>query len=353
MTASNQALRMLCWEGYDAESIVERYRKQYALDLDAETLLSDATTAQRLCQGELEQWDILNINNAYIRDFLYPRGMIKSLDRERFAHYQQSIHPVYADLLPYSFDAEGNLIGIGQRFGPFNLVVNTDAISRASAEDQGFELAHDSANQSRFGILDYPDFNVFHFCLGAGLNPFTELDESALARFEATAVAWYQAARHVSDDHHFLNRCLIDRSIDFYLSGGIYTASPARLDGQLNIVAVTPLQGPIDGKGGIVFSEITAVLDHPRAHPLAETFLQFMLEPDTAVEIAFIDGTCNPVAQMGDPQVFNAFDRNQLAAIQWDGLEADLARCAPYQIPPQNDRLLGILDRTKAESGWN
>jgi hypothetical protein len=37
------------------------------------------------------------------------------------------------------------------------------------------------------------------------------------------------------------------------------------------------------------------------AHPSAAAFLAYMylLEPATAVRVAFADGTCNPVAQVG------------------------------------------------------
>ena len=343
---------MLCWEGYDEASIIGPFISRNPTSFETETLLSDADTAQRMIDGEFENWDILNINNAYIRDFLYPRGLIKTLADTNFAYYRDSIHPVYSDLMRWSYDADDKLIGIGQRFGPFNMVINSDAISRGSAEDQGFCLANDPCNHKRFAILNYPDFNVFHFCIGAGVNPFSNLDSSSISLFRQTAINWYRAAKYVTDDHHLLNKALIDGEIDFYISGGIYTASPARLDGHCQIVAVTPRQGPIDGKGGIVFSEITSVLNHAGVNSNAEVFLQYMLEPETSIKIAFIGGTCNPVAQMGDAKVLGAFDKKQLEAIQWDWLETDLQRCAHYQIPPQNKQLLAILSETKTLAGW-
>ena len=71
--------------------------------------------------------------------------------------------------------AQGTLIGICQRFGPFNLVVNAHRIDRASAEDQGFELANERVPRP-YGILLYEDFNLFHVCIGAGLDPFSSLE---------------------------------------------------------------------------------------------------------------------------------------------------------------------------------
>ncbi len=75
----------------------------------------------------------------------------------------------------------------------------------------------------------------------------------------------------------------------------------------------------------------------------AERFLEFLLEPETAVRAAFTEGTCNPVVQMGDPKVMAAFTRAQLNAIQWDTLEEDVSRCADYQLVPSHDRLLEHL----------
>lgn len=342
------SLRMLCWEGYDADAILQNFKAAAGLDLQTQTLLSDAAAADRLLDGEYRDWDIININNAYVRDCLEPAGLIQPLDDDLHATYLDSIHPLYEQLLPWSYNAAGELIGIGQRFGPFNLVINLDLISRETAEDEGFRLADEPSNHGRYAILDYPDFNLFHVAIGAGLNPFTKMSKDDLANFETTAERWYRNAAFVDDDHHCLNRALLDGDISFYLSGGIYTASPARLAGYTNIFAVTPERGPIDGKGGIVFSEITSLVRREKSNPLADKFLHFMLQPETAAQIAFIEGTCNPVAQIGDPRVFEAFSKKQLQTIQWDSLERDLRHCAHYQIPPDRPALLRILKTIKS-----
>ena len=341
-------LKLLCWEGYDAEPIVSQFKQQCALQLDAETLLSDAVVADELLAGGHSDCDLLNINNAYIRDCLEPAGMVQALGDELNQRYRNSIHPLYESFLPWSYNANGDLIGIGQRYGPFNLVINTDVISRATAEDQGFYLADEPALKNRYAILDYPDFNLFHICIGAGLNPFEDLSADQIEEFKRTAARWLQQARMLEADHHCLNRALLAGDIDFYISGGIYTVSPARLQGHDNLLAVTPRSGPINGKGGIAFSEITSVLKSTNDYSDAAAFLDFMLEPEVAIAIAFVDGTCNPVAQMGDPKVFQAFSPQQLDAIQWETLESQLQHCADYQIPPNRKILLTSLNQLKS-----
>lgn len=298
--------------------------------------------------GEAACWDVLNINNAYVARYLHPRGLIRELDAQRFQRYVDDLLPGFSRLYRWARSDTGALRGICQRFGPFNLVVNTNRISLASAEDQGFELANDAANtdagdRRSFGILDYEDFNLFHVCIGAGLNPFARLDEAAENAFGQTARRWFDAAKMISDDHHMLNRALIAGDIDFYVSGGIYTASPARLAGHREVRAVTPRTGPIEGRGGIVFTEVTSVLEHSGTSVHAEDFLEYLLSPEVAKRIAFTHGTCNPVAQMGNRSVRESFTTEQLDAIQWDWLEEDIARCADYDIMPNHGTLLALL----------
>ena len=334
-------IQLLCWEGYDTPRVLEPFERRGATRVHARTLISDAGTAEDLVAGRTA-CDVLNINNAWIRGSLHPAGLVRALDPERFEPHFQRMLPRFERLYAWARDSEGCLIGTCQRFGPFNLVVNTNRIDRASAEDQGFALA-DERSPRPYGILLYEDFNLFHVCIGAGLDPFAPLGENERRRFDATARRWFRDAAVVTDDHFELNRALVDGTIDFYLSGGIYTASPARLAGHRQVRAVTPQSGPIRGRGGIVFTEITSVLEAATRSGEAEDFLEYLMEPETAWRVALTERTANPVAQMGMPEVFERFTARELDAIQWDGLEEDIARCADYDLMPDHAVLLPLL----------
>ena len=334
-------ISLLCWEGYDSPRVLEPFERRAATRVQVRTLLSDAGTAEDLLAGRAA-CDVLNINNAWVRGALHPAGLVRALDPERFEPHFERMLPQFERLYAWARDAEGALIGICQRFGPFNLVVNTHRIDRASAEDQGFDLANERAPRP-YGILLYEDFNLFHVCIGTGLDPFAPLGEDETTRFDATARRWFRGATVVTDDHFELNRALVDGTIDFYVSGGIYTASPARLAGHLEIRAVTPRTGPIGGRGGIVFTEITTVLESSSQAGEAEDFLEYLLEPETAFRAALAERTANPVAQMGMPEVFERFSARELEALQWDGLEEDIARCADYDLMPDHTALLPRL----------
>ena len=332
---------LLCWEGYESSRVLEPFERRRSTRVRARTLLSDAGTAADLLAGRTS-CAVLNINNAWVRGSLHPAGLVRALDPERFEPHFARMHPAFDRLYAWARSDDGALIGICQRFGPFNLVVNTHRVDRASAEDQGFELANERTPRP-YGILLYEDFNLFHVCIGAGLDPFSPLNEDERAHFEATARRWFSGATVVTDDHFELNRALVDGAIDFYLSGGIYTASPARLAGRGEVRAVTPRSGPIQGRGGIVFTEITSVLEAAPRTGEAEDFLEYLLEPETARRVALAERTANPVAQMGVPEVFERFAARELDAIQWDSLEEDIARCADYDLMPDHAGLLSLL----------
>ena len=335
-------IQLLCWEGYDSPRVLGPFERRRSTRVRARTLLSDAETAHDLLAGRTA-CDVLNINNAWIRGSLHRAGLVRTLDPARFEPHFARMLPQFRRLYAWARDTKGGApIGICQRFGPFNLVVDTDRIDRASAEDQGFALANERAPRP-YGVLLYEDFNLFHICIGAGLDPFASLSEDEVARFEATARRWFRGATVVTDDHFELNRALVDGTIDFYLSGGIYTASPARLAGHLEVRAVTPRSGPIGGRGGIVFTEITSVLETASQTGEAEDFLEYLLEPETAYRAALAERTANPVAQMGMPEVFDRFTARELEAIQWDELEEDIARCADYDLMPDHAALLPRL----------
>ena len=346
-------VRILCWEGYEAPTVLESFAAKHGVRAEAELLSSDFEAAEGIASGALRGFDVINLNNPFAREVLHPRGLIRALDPERFEPFFAQMLPQFTHLYDWARSADGaELLGVCQRFGPFSLVVNTDRISRENAEDQGFALAADPRNRQRYGVLDYPDFNIFHICIAAGLDPFIPQGGPALEVFETQARAWFEGAKLVTEDHVQLNRALVSGEIDFYLSGGVYTASPARLAGCSNVRVITPRRGPIGGKGGIVFTEVTSALVHPDASPHAEDFLEHILQPETALEVAFAERTGSAVAQMGDPRVMETFSKAQLDALQWDSLEEDVARSADYALAPSYVALRAARARALRAAGW-
>jgi spermidine/putrescine transport system substrate-binding protein len=345
-------LNILCWEGYNSAQVLDPFRTEKGATVKAESLTNDPTMINRLRAGETNVWDLINVNNPWARKVMFPEKLITPLDRARFEPYFDKMLPAFKAPYKWAMDEAGeNLLGMAQRFGPYSFVVNTDKVSRATAEDQGWNLFADPANAGKYGILESDDWNVFNICLIAGFDPFKVHSDEEVAKFKTTAESVFKGAKVVGDIAT-MNQSLISGEIDFHMTGGTYSASPARADGNPNIRGITPKSGPMNGKGGVAWIEITSTVNNPQLSPLAADFLEFVQSPKMSHTVAFAEGTFNPVSQMGNPECFALFTKEELDAIQWDSLDEEMSRCVEYDIVPDYDKLLDIMTAAKrAASG--
>ena len=343
-------LNIYCWEGYNSDDVLDPFRREFNATVRAEGLTSDPDAVNKLRGGETKIWDLINVNNPWAREMMWPEGLIKDIPRDRFEPFFEKMMPEFHPPYPWAMDKTGEyLLGVTQRFGPFNFVVNTDKISRSMAEDQGFKLFLDPAMKDRYGVLTYDNWNIYHMCVAADVHPFKKHTAAEIASFGEIAKQVFNGAKILTDDLVAMNLALINGEIDAYFTGGTYTASPARYDGFKNVRGITPASGPMDGKGGIVWIELTSVVNNPQVSPLAEEFLAFIQRPDISKLVAFAEGTYNPVTQMGDAAVLNAFDSEELDAIQWDTLQEEMARSQDYDINPDYDEMYVLYSAAKRE----
>ena len=348
--ARDKELNIYCWEGYNSDDVLDPFRSEFSAKVRAEGLTSDPDAVNRLRAGETKVWDLINVNNPWAREMMYPEGLIKPIPRDRFepmfANMMPQFHPPYS----WAMDKEGkDLLGMTQRFGPFSFVVNTDKISRKMAEDQGFKLFLDPKMKGRYGILTYDNWNIYHMCIAADVHPFKKHTKEEITRFGEVAKQIFNGAKNLTDDLVQMNLGLINGEIDAYFTGGTYTASPARFDGAKNVRGITPNSGPMDGKGGIVWIELTSVVNNPQVSPLAEEFLAYVQRADVSKKVAFAEGTYNPVTQMGAKDVISAFSKEELDAIQWDTLEQEMANSVDYDINPDYDQMYELYSAAKRE----
>lgn len=344
LAARDNELNILCWEGYNSDEVLNPFRERHpGATVRAESGTSDPEMINRLRAGGLAQWDLINVNQAWARGELLSADLIRPLDKERFMPYFEKMTPEFANP-PYelAFSPSGDLMGLPQRYGAFNFVVNTDKISQETAEDQGWDLFLDPDMKGRYGVLTYDNWNVMHLCLTAGFDPFKPASDEHIARYTEVARQIMGNAKMMTDDLVVMNTSLINGEIDCYFTGGVFSCSGARHDGMTNVRGITPARGPVDGKGGIVWVEITSAVNNPDPSPLAEDFLEYVQEPEVAVLVASGGGTLNPITQMGNPEVMALFDEDQLDAMQVDTLEADLSRCIQFEEVPSYDQLLAI-----------
>lgn len=347
--AREDQLNILCWEGYNSDDVLNPFRERHpGATVRAESGTSDPEMINRLRAGGLAQWDLINVNQAWARGVLHKENLIKPLNKERFLPYFEKMSPEFANPpYPMSFSDSGELMGLPQRYGSFCFVVNTDKISRDLAEDQGWNLFLDEGMKGRYGVLTWDNWNVMHLCMTAGFDPFKPVSEENVAKYTEVAEKVMGNAKMMTDDLVAMNTALINGEIDCYFTGGVFSCSGARHDGQLQVRAITPKTGPVDGKGGIVWVEITSAVNNPDLSPLAEDFLEFVQEPEIAALVASGGGTLNPITQMGNPEVMKLFDENQLNAMQVDTLSEELARCIEFDEVPSYDELLAIYIKAR------
>ena len=346
--ARDKELNILCWEGYNSAQVLDPFRSSKGATVKAESLTNDPTMINRLRAGEINVWDLINVNNPWARKVMLPEKLIKPLDRAKMEPYFEKMMPAFKPPYKWAMDDAGNdLIGMCQRFGPYSFVVNTDKISRATAEDQGWNLWNDAALAGKYGILESDDWNVFNVCAISGFDPFKTHSDEEIAKFTETAKRVF-AGKKLVGDIATNNQALVSGEIDFYLTGGTYSVSPARADGHKNLRGITPKKGPFaGGKGGIAWIEVTSVVNNPDGSPLAPEFLEYVQAPDIAHNVAFAEGTFNPVTQMGNPDCFKLFTADELDAIQWDSLEEEMAGSVEYDIVPDYDKLLDLWNAAK------
>lgn len=204
-----------------------------------------------------------------------------------------------------------------------------------------------SSQRNRFLIFRYENFCPLSFDAVAqlgrrGLNPFAPVEGGDLETFKSTAEAIFGGSKLLTDDLMAMNTALINGEIDAYFTGGTYTASPARFDGATNVRAITPNSGPVDGKGGVAWIELTSAVNNPDPSNLAEDFLEFVQSPEISKAVSFTEGTYNPVSQMGNPEVMALFNSEELDAIQMDTLADEMARSLDYKVVSPYDALIDI-----------
>jgi spermidine/putrescine transport system substrate-binding protein len=350
LAAREKELNILCWEGYNSAEVLDPFRSAKGATVKAESLTNDPTMINRLRAGETNVWDLINVNNPWARKIMHPEGLITPLDQAKFEPFFEHMMPAFKPPYHWAMSEDGKeMLGMAQRFGPYSFVVNTDKVSRAAAEDQGWDLWNDPANAGKYGVLESDDWNVFNLFLIAGIDPFRAHTEEEFVKFDDAAKTVFKGAKVVGDIAT-MNQALVSGEINFHLTGGTYSASPARFDGHPEISGVTPKKSAIPGKGGVSWIEITSVVNNPQISPLATEFLAYVQDPTVSHVVAFAEGTFNPVAQMGNPKCFDLFTKEELDAIQWDSLEEEMARSAEYDIVPDYDRALDLMTAAKREA---
>lgn len=346
-------LNILCWEGYNSDNVLNPFRALHkGITLKAESGTDDPSMINKLRAGEIKVWDLINLNQCWARQQMWGEKLIKPISKERFMPYIEKMMPMFYNkttgVNPFALSPDGTeLIGMMQRFGPMNFVINTKKISIATAEDEGLPMFLDPKMKGKFGLLAWDNWNVLHMCVASGFTPYKTHTPEEVEAFKKTAQTLFTNAKMISGDPAQLNQALINGEIDAIFSGGTYTCSVARKEGFNEVYHISPRKGPMNGKGSIQWFEVTSVVNNPEVSPLAEDFLEYVQRADICHTVAMADASHNPVTQMSQPEVFAKFSKEELHCFQWETLEEDMNRSADYETIPDNDLLTSIYNEAK------
>lgn len=350
--ARDKEMNIYCWEGYNSDKVLDPFRREFDCDVKAQGLISDPEAVNQLRAGDTKVWDIINLNNAWGRKQLYPEGLITPLDKAKFEPLWDMMIPEFKWPYKWAMSDDGeNLLGMIQRYGPSGMLINTDKVSAATLEDEGYDLMLSDDFKGKYAVLMYDDWVIMHVAIAAGFSPFREITDDELAKYETLMRKLINNAAFLSDDMNAINLGMINGSIEGSFPGSVYTVSAARLDGNPNLRCVVPNKGPeeLGGKAGVRWMELTSLVNNPQLSPRGEDFLEYCYRPETCKNVSFAEGTYNPVGQMGDPRVMALFSSEELDAFQYDTLEADMDKCTDFDIIPDYAKLHEIFSAAVRE----
>lgn len=336
-------LTMLTWDGYVDTRVLDTFTERHKTNVKYELHTSDPDSVNKLRAGQTKIWDIINLNNPWAREIMWPENLIVELPRDRFEPYFDKMLPMFKAPYKWAMSAdEEHLLGVCQRVDTFDFVVNTDKISAEMGKDQGWDLFHDPKMKGKYGILAYDNWNIMHMCMGAGLHPFKAKTDDQVAKFEKVARDWINGAKLISDDFNALNLAVLNGEIDAYFSGGTYSVSSARMEGENQLYHVAPKSGPADGKGAINWIELNSAVNNPDFHPATFDWLEFILQPDISYYVGTAGGFLLPIGQLSDPAVLAKFSKEELNAFQWDEFDYRIESSVEYDVVPDYNKLYDI-----------
>ncbi|HEX2527196.1 MAG TPA: PotD/PotF family extracellular solute-binding protein [Geminicoccus sp.] len=350
--ARENEMNIYCWEGYNSDKVLDPFRTEFNCEVKAQGLISDPDAVNQLRAGDTKIWDVINLNNSWGRRQLYPENLIVPVDQERFRPHWEMMLPEFKWPYTWAMSDDGKeLLGNIQRFGPSGMLINTDVVSQATLEDEGYDLMLSDDFKGKYAILMYEDWVVMHAVQAAGFSPFRELNDDEIAKYETVVRKLINNASFLSDDMNAIALGIINGSIVGSFPGSVYTVSTARFDGNANLRCVVPKNGAAElaGKHGVCWMELTSLVNNPQLSPRGADFLEYVWRPEVAKNVSFAEGTFNPVAQMGDKRVMELFSTEELDAFQWDEMSELMSRCADFDTIPSYPKLHAIFSAAVRE----
>lgn len=327
-------LNYMCWEGYNAPSILEPFQKKHGVTVSVDLIADSAGGFAKLAAGAAKDFDLVSSDCPWVQR-MGPAGIARFLDDADYAEQYADFYPQFrAPFAPLQY--EGRTTGLPTRWGWVGPTVNTkfDTLETWSS----YAPVFDSAYKDKICLLDWGDWPIMPIALYAGVNPYVELDQAALDEVRKALRAAFKNTRALVGDLAVAQKGLIDGSFRALIGGGTYCTNALRLQGHDYIQTIVP--EPRNGlKQGIIWLEATGLVDNGRDATVAADFLKYIVSAEAAKQLAITEATCNLVPNSKAEALFSDKEK---AALQMDYMWTAWENSQFHTVAPNIDDLLAI-----------
>ncbi len=329
-----ESLNYMCWEGYNAPSILDPFQKKNDVSIAIDLITDSAGGFAKLAAGASRDFDLVSSDSPWIQR-MGPAGFCRFIDDKDFAAQYEDFYPQFrAPFVPLQF--EGKATGLPTRWGWVGPTVNTkfDKLETWSS----YAPVFDPAYRDKICLLDWGDWPIMPLALYAGVNPYEELDQAALDEVRKVLRAAFKNTRAIVADLAVAQKGLLDGSFRALIGGGTYCTSSLRIKGHDYIQSIVP--EPKDGlKQGIIWMEATGLIDNGKNTQVAADFLKYIVSPDVAKQLAITDATCNLVPNSKAEALFSEDEKK---ALQMDYMWTAWDNSQFHTVAPNIDDMLAI-----------
>ena len=245
-----ESLNYMCWEGYNAPSILEPFQKGKDASISIDLITDSAGGFAKLAAGASRDFDLVSSDSPWIQR-MGPAGFCRFIDDADFADQYADFYPQFrAPFEPLQF--EGKATGLPTRWGWVGPTVNTkfDKLETWTS----YAPVFDAAYKDKICLLDWGDWPIMPLALYAGVNPYEALDQAALDEVRKVLRAAFKNTRAIVADLAIAQKGLLDGSFRALIGGGTYCTSSLRIQGHDYIQSIVP--EPKNGlKQGIIWME--------------------------------------------------------------------------------------------------
>ncbi|MFB6223766.1 MAG: PotD/PotF family extracellular solute-binding protein [Haloarcula sp.] len=345
--AEGETLRHLTWSGYEASNVQEPFRKKFNCDTELDLFTSNLKAFNRLDGGEWQDFHHATFDMAWLPN-LAEAGLIRPLEYEQWKPYT---FDKYTDMFKksegykfaflneddYSFDIDGKMYGVPQRFGWASFAVNKDTV--AKSDYQSYDAAW--SEQYDVGVYDLPFWGVQIVMLREGIDPYKTHTDAEAEQVRQATIDLFENAKTILPDISSVNSALGNNEIDIALISGNWINGILRRGGSFQYEAHVPEEG------GVIWVETTTMLkgDHPS---VSDNYLAYMQHGITAKNLMWptVGGT-NVVPHQ---ESIDKLSRRQRTVLRVDDIPDIIDKSVFYTGVPDLDRFISIWEDAKAQA---